>query len=206
MPKYIKDTPFRILSSDEERRILVTLNKLNNRERLKNLFLILRTTGFRISEVLSLKIHQVWSGIDVRETIALHKENTKGKKRGRIGSLHYENDKTRRELRKYLLDLEKQSGHLNSESWLFPTRNGNHWDRSNAYDEWLELLKMAGVQSCGFHALRRTKISNFYKSSKDFVLTQQMAGHSKPQTTEGYIYFDVQELHRVNLLSSLGRP
>lgn len=85
-------------------------------------------------------------------------------------------------------------------SWLFPTpRRGGPIGAIRVG----ELISEALPAHWTCHSLRHRFATQIYRTSHDLLLVQQLMGHSKPETTAGYIGVDLTAAALVVQASSL---
>lgn len=156
------------------------------------LFLTGVRTGFRISELLSLRLCDVWDGSQVRQSIAVRSASMKGNASGRCVALHAE-------AREALMGLISSSDIKSHDAPLFASRKGGALDRKSAWRILSQAFKAAGIQGLqgqlGTHSMRKTFAANVYKRlGKDLVKTQRALGHRNIQSTAQYLSFDESEI------------
>lgn len=77
----------------------------------------------------------------------------------------------------------EQLGHS---GWVFPGKDEGHLSPGHVG---FLMRRMLGAGWSG-HTLRHKFASGFFNASKDLLLTQQILGHSKPETTMRYVLVD----------------
>ncbi|MDQ0885006.1 integrase/recombinase XerD [Paenibacillus sp. V4I9] len=137
------------------------------------LFILLLSTGCRIGEAISLKVHQINFGED---TIRLDK--TKSKK-GRTLVLRSEFGA--------LLRLYCQKQGLMNEDCLFLNKDGYPITHDFVNDRYQSYLREAKIQTLPLYSLRHTFATLLYEQGVDFLILQQLMGHENIGTTEGYV-------------------
>lgn len=147
-------------------------------------------TGLRVSELCQLTVGDVYDGIDLKADFLLSADRQKGG-RDTVVSLVSKNDRLRDSLRDWLRDLRKAHGGLLPTEPLFPSRNGQHLDRTIFNRELAAAARAAGIPRVTPHDLRHTFISEVDRASGgDLGLTAELARHTKLDTTRGYIHHD----------------
>ena len=134
-------------------------------------------TGFRISDILKLKVKDVLNyDRTVKSHIEIIEEKTKKHKRCKINSVLAD------ELYRYTKNMEM-------EDYIFKSRNGKNKPitRVRAYTILNTAAKNIGLEEVGTHTLRKTFGYWFYKETKDIALLQQLFNHSSPSITLKYI-------------------
>jgi site-specific recombinase XerD len=161
--------------------VMQVLNSLTT-TRDRCLFIVGVSVGFRISELLSLKVKNVFEHGNVASRASVEKRNTKGKIEGRSVVLN--------EYAKKAIGQLIKENDLTEEMPLFGSRKGNgSIGRKHA---WKILTKafnncaLEGNLSC--HATRKTFAANVYRASgKDIVKVQAALGHRSLSSTSSYL-------------------
>jgi len=159
-----------IRDKDKIKEIKALLLKSNYRNYA--LFTLGINTGFRISDILEIKVSDVIN----RTHIAI-----KEKKTGKLKKA-YINSSLKEELDKYIFDM-------NDEDFLFRSREGENKpiSRVRAYQLLTDVAKKVGLEEIGTHTLRKTFGYWHYKQHKDIALLQELFNHSAPSVTLRYI-------------------
>jgi len=160
------------------------------RLRDRAIFLLGVHTGFRVSEILSLKIQDVLSGSAIRHSVTVQRAFMKGKKLGRTMPLHAN---SRSAIKKWIDSI----GGMNSEggSPLFPCQGTQK--RLSPRTFWGNLkyaASEAAISTCGIgtHSMRKTFSSRMWTSpfiGKDLAKMAKLLGHRDPANTLRYIQF-----------------
>lgn len=144
-------------------------------------------TGFRVSELLSIKIEKLLNkNGEIVDTIYLDRKNMKGKKRGRYVPIHQQ---AKVAIKEFLQETGRTSGYLfksrktradGKEIALTP---GGVWRiLTDAYKE----LGMDG--KIAVHGLRKTFAQKVYeKTGNNLLETQQALGHANVNSTQHYL-------------------
>jgi integrase len=138
------------------------------------IFLVLVDTGFRISDVLNLKVRDVRRGKNITE------KKTRKKRELLISE----------QLKLDLLIYAKDAG-LRSEDFLFPSTRKNlcrPLDRSSVYRVFKAVkgsFSLSGVISP--HSCRKTFARDFMAKNNDLNALQKNFNHSNKKITEGYL-------------------
>lgn len=167
--------------TDEE--VSLVVNKLfSPRERC--LFTLGYCTGFRISELLSLTIGDVYQNGKVMERVTVQRRNMKKKQRGRTVVLHIKAQHA-------ILSLIKEMDAPSSLLPLFSSRIGGCLSRVQAWrllNQAYKALNLTG--KLGTHAMRKTFANRVYNAlGRDLVSTQQAMGHADVNSTVSYLSF-----------------
>lgn len=151
----------------------------------KALFLVGLRTGFRISELLSLKVEDVWKAGKVVATLHVARKAMKGKIASRTVPLHPE---AARAIEGW---LEVMGTHRPDAPLFESQRKGKALDRTQAY----RILQTAYQANelggkLGSHAMRKTFAHGVYeKLGHDLVKTQRALGHKNITSTVSYLGF-----------------
>jgi len=197
----------RPLLPDEEIKLLAALD----RRRDQVLFLFGRLTGFRITELLSIRVGDIWGLAGVRSEITLSRQRLKGgqgAQRRRVRSRTVPlNPQLRAALQTYL-DERFEGAEPAPDDFLFASRSGENRpiSRVQAY----RILKVAAVatgrpERVATHSMRKTFAQDvFARSGHNLVLTQRALGHSSVMTTARYVSPDEEAISAAIL--GLGAP
>lgn len=181
----------RYLTDDEIRRILrmQCRDLKDSRDRL--LFVLGITTGFRISELLSIKYKDVWDfdKLCVKCELKVDKQYMKGKKASRVIPI---GDLLAKEIKEYIL---KSILKINRNSYLF--LGPYNPDKAISYRAAIKALKIlltnAGINvegngRLGTHCLRKTFAKNVRDlTGNDLVEMQRCLGHKNINSTTSYV-------------------
>lgn len=198
----------RPLSRDEFKLVMRAFQgpyELRNRA----LFVLGTTTGFRISEVLSLKVGDVWRHNRIAESVRVQKRNTKRKTAGRIIAL---SPLAKKHLQLLLGELALK-GPLDPETPLFASRkraaegDGDGRQRPPKPLSRIQAYRMLrnAFEHCeldldvpGTHVMRKTFAQEVYEGfGGDIFKTQKALGHASPSSTVAYLSFNEAELVQV---------
>lgn len=162
-----------------EKEIEAMLNSFTNkRDRL--LFLIGIKTGFRISELLSIKVCDIVEPTGFKNSLTVNRGYMKGKRESRSVPLHKD---TVKEIKDYCSTLDSE------QAWLFPSQMGGRLSRFQAW----RAIKHAAMK-CGIsgkvacHSMRKTFAKKVHALLKrDLVKTQKALGHANINSTVRYL-------------------
>lgn len=181
----------RALTDLEITQILEALEFSTFALRNKALFLVGLKTGFRISELLSLRLTDVFRNGFVVDRIEVKKRFMKKKKEGRIVALH---PHAKEALGLWVTEISQSP----PETYLFKSREGSNRPMTrisawrmlrNAYDA----CHLTGKLGC--HAMRKTFAKKVHeKLGKDLVRTQKALGHASVNSTVSYLSFADEEI------------
>lgn len=185
-------TGCRALAEDECKRILEAMGgRYWARDRA--IFELMRRTGYRVSEVLSLRVGDVFDHEcgTIRSSITVEKLNMKGRRQSRTMPLHAE-------ARAALLLHIRQSDldYTGFATWPLFCRQGTAtpMSRRHALRILQDAAEAAGVDTdrLGTHSLRKTFASTVYQSphvAGDLAKMSRLMGHANPSNTLRYLEF-----------------
>lgn len=155
--------------------------------RNRALFVLGLKTGFRISELLSLKVCDVYQDGAVLDSVGVHRSSMKGTGASRRVPLN-------QEAKEALLEWLNTMGNCRPETWLFESqRRGKPLDASRAWVIFEEAYDEAGVDrvsKLGTHCMRKTFAQGVYQAlGHDLVKTQRALGHKSINSTVAYLGF-----------------
>jgi integrase len=163
------------------------LEKLTN-QRDKCLFILGIYTGFRISELLSIRVGDLYERKRVLHQVRVQRSHTKGKTKSRTVPLH-------KEAKLYVKQWIDQAK-LSKDDYLFKSKKGGTLDRRSAHRILKTAFRSARVAGpTGTHSMRKTFAERVYaKLEKDLIKTQKALGHSSIDSTAKYLSFDESEI------------
>lgn len=178
----------RPLTDLEVKRVAASF-KGGHSKRDRAMFLLGVRSGFRISEILSLRIADFMHGGQIADRVSVSRRFMKGKTEGRSVALHPE---VRAALGAWVADLRK-SGPLALDAFVFQSRKGDNRPISRV-QAWrllharFEALGMSG--KLGTHSLRKTFAAGVYsRLCFDLVRTRAAMGHRSIASTVAYLSF-----------------
>lgn len=152
----------------------------------KCLFVLGTRTGFRISELLSMKVSDVSGENGVFKSVKVRRGYMKNKSESREIVLHKE---ARETIKEYLMSVG-----LDEADWLFPyTRQAAH----NALKKAFKNCGLSGTLST--HTMRKTFAKNVFKNTNNIYKTKQALGHKDVGTTVKYLVVDQDEIDQAIL-------
>lgn len=177
----------------------LALANLNGRYALRDRALVTLgvRTGLRISELLALKVGQVWDGKMTVARFYVARQATKGKHAGASIVLHPDAAKA---VARWI-----KAGGLaaNPHGYLFPSQKqgGGRLGRKSAWEILHPAFLRAGVMGmAGTHCLRKTFANNVHRAlGGDLFRTSKAMRHSSPLTTLRYLSFKQEEIDRAIL-------
>ncbi|MGH8067460.1 MAG: tyrosine-type recombinase/integrase [Candidatus Entotheonellia bacterium] len=157
--------------------------------RNRALFILGIKTGFRISELLSLRVSDVYRDGAILNSVAVQRRHMKGKAEGRTIKLHTD---AKTALLVWVQELRCQR-QARPDYPLFPSREGHHQPLSRI-QAWVVLRE--AYQTCGLtgklgtHCMRKSFAGRVYERlGRDLVKTQQAMGHRNIQSTASSLGF-----------------
>jgi integrase len=187
----------RPLTDDEVASVLARIRSARDRA----LFLVGVRTGFRISELLSLTVADVYQNGKLTDRISVARRNMKKKREGRTVALHPE---AREALRKWVKRLRAR-GHKAPETFVFRSREGGNSPitRKSAWRMLKAAYAAAGLTGkLGTHTMRKTFAKRVHKAlGNDLLKTQKALGHASVESTVSYLDVDGGEIEDAILKS-----
>lgn len=165
---------------------IILINLGNTRD--KALFLIGLRCGFRISEILSLKVEDIIQFGQVANQITVSRANMKGKHSSRTVPLHAQAKKA---IEDYLLEM----GSYGPKTKLFP------FTRQRAHDILKQATNAAKLNGkVSTHSWRKTYADKVHMAlGENIFKTQQAMGHKSLASTAKYLSFKQEEINEAIL-------
>ena len=150
-------------------------------------------TGFRVSELLSLRVGDVFRGNRILDCVTVARRNTKGKTEGRTVVLH---PQARAALAEWVMEL-RAAGKVASDGYVFCGRKGagaiTRRHALRVLREGYESNELTGP--LGTHAMRKTFANRVHEAlGCDIVKTQRALGHRNINSTVSYLSFRQEEI------------
>ena len=170
-------------------------------DRDKALFLLGVKSGFRISELLSLRVSDVSQHGRLVDRVTVQRRHMKQKLEGRTVLLHPE---AKTALATWLLTLRQMSGYT-AHTYVFRSRKGGNRPISPV-QAWRILREAVTTNELtgkvGTHAMRKTFANRVYHQlNHDLVKTQRAMGHKNINSTVAYLSFVEDEIDAAILAS-----
>ena len=135
-------------------------------------------TGLRISDILPVKVNDIYNNKNEFRDYFVLKEKKTGKER---------KIKINNALRK-VIEIFVNNNNLTNESYLFTSKKGRHFGRIQAYRILKESADILGIENFGTHSLRKTWGYWTYKISRyNIGLIMDTFNHSSQNITLRYI-------------------
>jgi integrase len=156
-------------------------------------------TGYRISELLALRVRDVWTGAEVARELTIARRNLKGGRGAYHRSVRGRRVPLAEPVREAIRDHLATIGTDNTDQALFSTTQaqGEPMDRSAVFRVLTEACRRCGIDTTRIstHCLRKTFVGRIYKASNhDLIATQRIVGHTSPATTARYLETDSAQL------------
>ncbi|OKL35332.1 site-specific integrase [Domibacillus mangrovi] len=180
-----------IVQPIKDKQKIEAMKKVLRASTLRNelLFVLGINTGLRISDLLSLRIKDVWTNNKVAVRIEL-----KEKKTGKMRHVAL-NNKTRQLIKQYIEKERKKSEGTES---LFLSQKGGAISRQHAYEILNQAAKWVGVTDrIGTHSLRKTFGYFAYQQGVDLAMIQKLLNHSSQAETLRYIGITQEQMDDV---------
>jgi integrase/recombinase XerD len=178
----------RPLEPREVKRLLaVVSNSSRNRERNTMLIKTLLYTAGRISEVLFLKVSDVWDGHQVYPSLVFRKTKNKHTRRIPINS-------------NFASDLEAylKNSNLKLTDPLIPSTrssSGNNHINPTAGSLLVKrLMVSAGIMDCSAHSTRKFALCHMLRNNVNIRTLQAISGHRSINSLEHYLYSSSSEI------------
>ena len=187
----------------DEAEIIAVLAKFHGpvASRDRALFLLGLRSGFRISELLSLRLGDVFIGGQITDRVSVRRSAMKKHLEGRTVPLHNE---AKEALRTWIMAyLGRLPGAMPGLP-LFPRRPGGikAITRAGAWYQLKQAFHRAGLFGPGLatHSMRKTFAARVYQRlGKDLIKTQQAMGHRSINSTARYLSFADAEIDKAIL-------
>jgi site-specific recombinase XerD len=159
-------------------------------------------TGFRITELLSLNVGDVWTGSGPKPAVRItraHMKGGRGRHRKAVSSRAVPlNEAAAGTVTKYLF-ARFGSGLVDPQTPLFPSRKHSQrlsrWQANRIVHAVLAKANLTGQESYGTHTLRKTFCRKVYQATgHDINLTRAVMGHASVATTQRYLPIADQEI------------
>ncbi len=182
----------RPLSDDEIQQVLSAFGG-QYRNRNAALFVLALKTGFRISELLSLRIGDIFQYGQVADQVTVKRSSMKRRIEGRTVVIHPE---ARVYLKEWISELGSPAGDL----FLFVSRKGDNraLSRQQAWAIFTAAFRASRLTGkLGCHATRKTFAARVHERlGRDLLKTQRALGHRSLASTVSYLSFDEEDITR----------
>jgi integrase/recombinase XerD len=187
--------------TDAEFSALSTHLSPGNRTRDRLLVVLGCATGFRIQELLSITVSQIWDGLDVVCEVAVARRELKGGRGPCRRSIRSRRVPLAEPVREAIRQHLSAVGTDDPDRGLFATgrSRGAGMNRSQAFRVLVQACAACGIDSARIstHTLRKTFAARVHRAcGGDVFKTQRMLSHASPVTTARYLECDSAELDR----------
>ena len=175
----------RPLTNEEIRKVRDTFNG-TYAQRNRGLFLLGVSVGGRISELLALKVSDVWQNEKPVTDFQFDKSIVKGGETSRTIPVNSDGRQAIQEI----IDWQRDAfGFVFPENPLFPSRKGMMPVQRQAMHKILRAaFEKAGLNGkLATHSLRKTFAQRLYETSADIYMVKELLGHKNVATTQAYI-------------------
>lgn len=157
--------------------------------RNRGLFMLGVSTGGRISELLSLKVGDVYQNSKPVSDLLFERSIVKG---GEVSRVVPVNSDGRQAVSELITWHSERYGSIDTNHPLFPSRNGRKglkaMNRQTAHDVLKRAYEMAGLNGkLATHSLRKSFAQRLYEQTSDIYMVQEMLGHRSVSTTQRYL-------------------
>jgi integrase len=170
-------------------------------DRDKALFLLGVKSGFRISELLSLHVGDVWQHGRLVDRVTVERRHMKNQREGRTVLPHPE---AKAALATWLLTLRQMPGCM-ALTFVFRSRKGVNRPISKVQAWWIlheAVTTNELTGKVGTHTMRKTFANRVYHQlNHDLVKTQRAMGHKNINSTVAYLSFVEDEIDAAILAS-----
>jgi site-specific recombinase XerD len=148
------------------------------------------TTGYRVSELLSLTVADVWDGKRIRDSMHVKAKHMKKRVPRDPVPLHPD---CKHAITLWLTALQQSLSALLSTCPLFRSRKSKRQLRACSREHMWYIIKKTGVAvgvhlRVGCHSFRKALAIRTYRAfKKDLLLVQQVLGHKQVSSTEVYL-------------------
>lgn len=155
------------------------------------LFILGLKAGFRISELLSLKVGDIYQFGEVVGCISVQRKHMKGKTRSRTVPLH-------KEAKEAIMAWVAEMGIFDDKSYLFKSQKGlnksmNRQSYHNIIRKAAKMCKVTGKVST--HSMRKTFAANMYdRLDGNIFKIKEAMGHVSVNSTVSYLSFKQDEI------------
>ena len=160
----------------------------------KALFILGLKTGFRISELLSLRIGDVFQAGKMVDRVTVPRRNMKKKLEGRTVLLHPD---AKAALGEWIMEMQEVR-QVPKDTYLFRSQKSAHRPIGRRHARRV-LRRVFDAQaltgSLGTHSMRKTFAHRVYeKLDRDLLKTQRAMGHKNINSTVSYLSFREEEI------------
>ena len=176
----------RPLNNDEIRKVAACFDG-TYAARNRGLFVLGVSTGGRISELLSLKVGDVWQNGKPITDLLFDLNIVKG---GEVSRAVPVNVDGRTAIEALIAWHVEHYGNIDVERALFPSRQGNRgaMNRRTAHAVLKVAFEAAGLNGkLATHSMRKSFAQRLYEETADIFAVQEVLGHKSVATTQAYL-------------------
>lgn len=169
------------------------------------LFVLGVSTGGRISELLGLRIGDVWQNDRAVSDLLFDKSIVKGKDHSRAVPVNLDG----REAIEQLIDWHKEKfGKVSARRVLFVSRQGSGaMNRRTAHIILKAAFETAGLNGkLATHSMRKSFAQRLYEQTGDIFCVQEMLGHQNVATTQKYLGVNYANVRDAVEQMAFGKP
>lgn len=178
--------------TDQEYHEVLTHIRGKNSYRTRALFILGCKSGFRISEMLSLTVGDVWQKGKMVARVTVRRSSMKGKNESRTILLHPEAS----EALQWLIEENKLFD--KPKSFIFLSQKGGNKpiSRIQAFRDLAKVFEVIGLEGkLGTHCMRKTFANKMYdRLGHDLIKLQKAMGHKNVNSTAQYLSFREEEI------------
>ncbi len=156
--------------------------------RNRSLFMLGVSVGARISELIALKVEDVWQNNKPVKDLLFDRNIVKGGEVSRAVPVNVDGRQAIEDLIAWHTEIY---GDLDPKRPLFPSRKGQgskSMTRIAAHNPLKEAFEAAGLNGkLGTHSLRKSYAQRLYEQTNDIYAVQEMLGHKSVVTTQRYL-------------------
>ncbi len=156
--------------------------------RNRSLFMLGVSVGGRISELLALKVNDVWQNGTPVKDLLFDRNIVKGGEVSRAVPVNVDGREAIENLIAWHIELYKE---VDPNRPLFPSRKGQGskaMTRIAAHNVLKDAFEAAGLNGkLGTHSLRKSYAQRLYEQTNDIYAVQEMLGHKSVVTTQRYL-------------------
>ena len=157
-------------------------------DRNRNLFMLGVSVGGRISELIALKVNDVWQNGKPVADLLFDRNIVKGGEVSRAVPVNIDGRQAIEHLIAWHLE---RYGDADPKRPLFPSRKGQGLQamtRIAAHNALKNAFEAAGLNGkLGTHSLRKSYAQRLYEQTNDIYAVQEMLGHKSVVTTQRYL-------------------
>lgn len=190
--------------NNEELLLIANACEGRHAARDKSLFVIGFSTGGRISELLSLKLGDVYQNDKPVETLHFNRQIVKGKESSRSVPVNSDGVNAISKLINYHIE---RFGSIDVNRPCFPTQGKGNVSitRQRAHQILKDVFVKAGLNgNLATHSLRKSYAQRLYGMTGDIYAISEMLGHKNVNTTRAYLGVDIEKIKLASEAMTIG--